>query len=167
MNNLLFSISLPLCRKLSLEVDQLLHDIEPQLRREGGPQEEMAAKMSISSDGGSAKEVSILTEMGFEDNDAIDPQQNTEGEYKKKQQVTNELDTLLGQIQQLHNGFIGLKEGGTKVSHNVINTDSTVHNRTGSLDLMATARTNTPPPSSTNGLTSLAGHHSNRLSVVW
>lgn len=74
---------------------------------------------------------------------------------QKKHHLTAELDSLLGQVQQLHHGFLGLKQGNrvSPLTHTIINTTS--HQRTGSLDIL------------NPNLLSANQDNSGRLSVVW
>lgn len=131
-------------------MDQLLHDIDPDLSGK-------TTKMSSSSDG-SNKDISILSELGIEE-DSI--QSRLDEASHKKQHLNMELDNLLGQVKQLHSGFLGLKDGNrvSPLQHNILYTGRG-HERTGSLDIMAT------PPSPPGGYLTLPlpGH---RLSVVW
>lgn len=136
---------------MSLEVDQLLQDIEPQLSG-------TSTKMSFSSEG--SDEIAIMNEV--EQEEIL--QSRLIQASEKKQHLTMELDTLLGQVKQLHSGFLGLKEG-TRVSplpHNIIETGG--HHRAGSLDLLEggdktqSSFLTLPPPSQYN---------SARMSVVW
>lgn len=135
---------------MSLEVDQLLQDIEPQL---SGP----TAKMSFSSEG--SDEIAVMNEI--EQEEIL--QSRFAQASEKKQHLTMELDTLLGQVKQLHSGFLSLKEG-TRVTlpHNVIQTGG--HHRAGSLDLLEGGdKTQSDfltlrPPSQYNNT---------RMSVVW
>ena len=143
-------------RKLSLEVDQLLQDIEPELGGEG-------AKMSFSSDGGSTRDsITILNELGLEDYDA--DSNRIDEASQKKQHLNMELDSLLGRVNRLHSGFMGLKDGNrvSPLHHSVINT-ADGHQRTGSLDLKLVVT----PPTNEGYLSTGANNSGPRLSVVW
>ena len=131
-----------------------MQDIEPDLRGN-------AAKLSLSSDGGSTRDsLTILSELGLED---IDNDQNRSDEAsQKKQHLNMELDNLLGHVKQMHTGFMGLKDGNrvSPLHHSIINTEG--HQRAGSLDLKVTV---TPPTN--DGYLTTDQHHATRLSVVW
>ncbi|XP_019850204.1 PREDICTED: utrophin-like isoform X2 [Amphimedon queenslandica] len=143
-------------KKLSLEVDQLLQDIEPDLR-------DGATKMSFSSDGGSTRDsITILNELGLEDYDT--DSNRIDEATQKKQHLSMELDSLLGRVNRLHSGFMGLKDGNRVsplLQHSVINTDG--HQRTGSLDLKVVVT----PPTKDGYLSTGADNSGQRLSVVW
>lgn len=119
--------------------------------------------MSFSSDGGSARDsITILNELGLEDYDA--DSNRIDEASQKKQHLSMELDSLLGRVNRLHSGFMGLKDGNRVsplLQHSVINTDG--HQRAGSLDLKVVVT----PPTKDGYLSSGADNSGQRLSVVW
>ena len=149
------------CRKLSLEVDRLLQDIEPLIQDassepliQDASSVPTGIKMSISS------EESNEDMSSFDDDEEL--QTRLDEAEKRKDSLAMELETFIDQIKQLHSGFQGLKEGNrlSPLTHHVIYTENNNENgqRSTSLDDCITHRRND---------TLNQRHNAGRLSTVW